>query len=435
MEKKKMRYIECLFIIIALICMSSGCIVDDMIGDAQGTLFEKVKFDDDSNYTAVAAEQAVDCEYYKSNGEITHGYDSLNTDKQKECYKAINEAVYKISEEANENNMYPIGKVTVNDGSFSELDMDVCIKAYLMDNPQVFWITNRYNYGSAGNQAIIQLFSYVSGTECQKMIGALNEEINKIMTSIPNNLKEYHLEKYIHNEVLEKCTYAKGINTAEDGWEEFTVYGALIDGSAVCEGYAHAMCMLLNKVGIDCYYANGYGENSPHMWNTVKIDGNWYHLDATWDDHDNAYFNYFNLNDKQIQSDHIISEKYEDKKSDESLGEVYNLFLPECNSDSANYFVVESTYIYDFEESREIMVEDLVNAAKNLDDIFTVKIDNSIDFQDAMDEMFNEDPYYMFDYIKEANEQLESGHKINDKNASIIMLENFNSVVVKLEYN
>ena len=418
----------------AMVSAVGGCALTNAVDDVKGELFEKVKFDDDSGYTAVTAEECVDCEYYESNGEITFGYDSLYTDSQRDCYKSIGEAVYKISEEANDYGVFPVVKVTVTDKNFSEKDMDICIKSYTMDHPEVFWVTNRYTYGSAGNQAVIQLYSYVGGVECRQMIAELNGKVEDIVTNIPSGLKEYHLEKYIHNTVLDGCSYADGVKTADDGWEEFTTYGALVNGSAVCEGYAHAMCMLLNKVGLNCYYANGYGESSAHMWNTVEIDGNWYHLDATWDDNENAFFNYFNLNDEQIKTDHVISPELDEIKDNESLGDVYNIFLPECVSDSANYFVVESTYIYDFEECRDVMVSDLVQSAENMDEMFTVKFDSGLDFNTAMDVMFNTEPYYMFDFIKEANMQLDSEHQINDSNVSIIILENFNSVVVKLEY-
>lgn len=417
-----------------IIVLLSGCSLNEAVDNIKGDVFENVKFDDDSSYTSVPAAESIDCEYYESNGEITFGYDSLYTESQINCYKSIGKAVYRISEEKGDTGFYPVGKVTVSDKDFTEKDMDICIKAYTMDHPEVFWLTNRYSYGSMGNKAVIQLYSYVSGKECQKYIETLNNTIDEIVTNIPSGLKQYHLEKYIHNTVLENCTYATGVTTSDDGWEEFTVYGALVNGRAVCEGYAHSMCLLLNKVGIDCYYANGYGENSPHMWNTVNIDGNWYHLDSTWDDNENAYFNYFNLDDDQIKEDHMISPLLDDIKDKESLGDVYNLYLPECSSDSANFFVVESTYIYDFEESNDIMVHDLVEAANNNDKLFTVKIDSAINFDNAIDVLFNKEPYYMFDYISQANKQISTGSKINDSNVSIIILENFNAVVVQLEY-
>lgn len=418
----------------AIITVFGGCGLTDAVENIQGELFENIKFEDDSGYTSIAPAESIDCQYYNANAAIRFGYNSLTTDSQRECYNAINQAVYKISEEVNEYGLYSIGKVVIEDKNFTEKDMNICIKTYTMDHPEVFWVTNRYTYGTGGNQAVIQLYSYLSGEQCKTYIAKLNSAVENIVTNIPNNLNEYHLEKYIHNTILSNCDYASDVKSAEDGWEEFTVYGALVKGSAVCEGYAHSLCLLLNKVGIECYYVNGYGESEPHMWNSVNIDGNWYHLDSTWNDNENTYYNYFNLTDEQIEKDHVISPLFSELTTDEQLPDAYNAYIPKCSSDSANYFVVESTYIYDFDECAETMVYDLVQAAQNGDEEFTVRFDSAMNFNDAMDEMFNEEPYYMFDYISQANEQLDSDKRLNEENLSIIILENFNSVVVKLGY-
>ena len=56
--------------------------------------------------------------------------------------------------------------------------------------------------------------------------------------------------------------------------------GPLCFGSSVCDGYAKAMNLLLNAVGIE---ADTVG-NDGHGWSLVKIDGEYYHVDPTWDD-------------------------------------------------------------------------------------------------------------------------------------------------------
>ena len=80
------------------------------------------------------------------------------------------------------------------------------------------------------------------------------------------------------------------------------------------------------------------------------------------------------------------------------------------------------------------MVSDLINAANDGDEMFTIRFSDDLDFKYALDVMFNAEPYYMFDYIGEANDSLDSSRRINDENLAIIMIENFNAVVVKLEY-
>ena len=64
-----------------------------------------------------------------------------------------------------------------------------------------------------------------------------------------------------------------------------TVYGALCDGYAQCEGYAFAFDYLCSKAGIDCFTVSGTNsEGALHAWNIVKLDDMWYNVDCTWDD-------------------------------------------------------------------------------------------------------------------------------------------------------
>ena len=60
----------------------------------------------------------------------------------------------------------------------------------------------------------------------------------------------------------------------------FTAYGALVNGLSVCQGYAEAMALFLNRLGIDNYIVM----SDVHAWNVLYVNGQWLHLDATWDD-------------------------------------------------------------------------------------------------------------------------------------------------------
>lgn len=74
------------------------------------------------------------------------------------------------------------------------------------------------------------------------------------------------------------CTYG------EDGSAPHTAYGALIEGKAVCDGYAEAFLLLCNAADIPCLLVSGTAEGIPHAWNLVFADGHWYHTDCTWSD-------------------------------------------------------------------------------------------------------------------------------------------------------
>lgn len=88
----------------------------------------------------------------------------------------------------------------------------------------------------------------------------------------------------------------------------FTAVGALVDGQAVCEGYARGMQYLLQRAGIECSLVTGINEkNEPHMWNLVTINGRNYHLDPTWDDVDDRIrYTFFNVTTDSITRTHTI---------------------------------------------------------------------------------------------------------------------------------
>ena len=62
--------------------------------------------------------------------------------------------------------------------------------------------------------------------------------------------------------------------------------GALLDGRAVCDGYAAAFCLLAEAAGIPCLTVTGEKDGIPHAWNLVNPDGTWYHMDCAADDAD-----------------------------------------------------------------------------------------------------------------------------------------------------
>ncbi len=436
-SKSLLRKSATLFLAAAvLMVFAPGC---NVVKSIQTELFDTMNFEDDSEYTAVEEVSSVECAYYSA-VSVTYGYDSLSSDTQRECYSSIVEQSYRISEDTSDNGLYAVGKVVVED-DFSEADMRVCILAVTMDHPEIFWISNQFSYGAMNGTTTLQMYSYVSGTQCAELVEEMDSALDEIMLGVPDGLNEYHLEKYIHDTLLDICGYADGVSTTSDGWTNFSAYGAIVQGSAVCEGYSYAFSLLLSKVGIYSYCVNGSGNDDLHMWNSVNIDGNWYHTDATWDDTDGAYHSYFNLSREQIETDHVIASLYTDMTDEQiagSEGETFNLFVPECTAESANFYVVESTYIYDFDECSDIMVYDLVAAAQNGDTEFYIRLDSSLDFQSSLDSMFYSEPYYLFGYISQANKQLTDdyggSYQINSENASIVILEKFNSIILKLEY-
>ena len=119
-------------------------------------------------------------------------------------------------------------------------------------------------------------------------IAKINEKIEVIKQEVINNnmTNREKIEAY-HDYIINHSSYdeqravdiKKGIeNTAE--YNSHKANGPLLEGKALCSGYSDAMKIYLDQLKIPNYKI----ANDDHIWNLVYIDGQWLHLDLTWDD-------------------------------------------------------------------------------------------------------------------------------------------------------
>ncbi|EGQ26811.1 hypothetical protein HMPREF9372_1202 [Sporosarcina newyorkensis 2681] len=136
--------------------------------------------------------------------------------------------------------------------------------------------------------------------------------------------------------------------------DSYTAYGALITGIAVCDGYTKAAQLLMNQLGIENQYVFGYGNGGAHSWNLVKLDGQYYFMDITWDDPvpntpGNVRYDYFLVTSKVLRKDHSWNEaswpvasssKYAYFNDFGKLIEDGNTYYYSSNSDNAKLYRV-----------------------------------------------------------------------------------------------
>ena len=81
-------------------------------------------------------------------------------------------------------------------------------------------------------------------------------------------------------------------------------YGALVNGYAVCQGYADAFKLICDKYKVPCVFISGSSDGVGHAWNAVQMDdGKWYLLDATWADQTwGIYYGYFLVGTETLDS-------------------------------------------------------------------------------------------------------------------------------------
>ncbi len=149
----------------------------------------------------------------------------------------------------------------------------------------------------------------------------INEINQKIEEIVKNEVKEEkdnrEIIRIIHDYIINNTRYDK--ERADHNvikYSSNTAYGVLFEGYGICSGYADAMALFLNYYHIPNYKV--VSEN--HVWNAVYLDGNWYHLDLTWDDpvlddtEKNAlYHDYFLITTEQLEklddTQHIYDKK------------------------------------------------------------------------------------------------------------------------------
>ncbi|MGN1112450.1 MAG: transglutaminase domain-containing protein [Acutalibacteraceae bacterium] len=369
--------------------------------------------------------------------DIKAGFDSLDNEAQRSLYNRMATDVYVVGSNKSDSGLYSIEKIYIYE-PITEKDIRVAMSAFKNDYPEVFWLSNRFSYISS-DSAEIQLYSVIPPEEITEKSEELIAAVSFFIGKIPPQLSEFERELKIHDLLLNSCVYNDEVESTSDDWVPFSIYGALVSGSAVCEGYSKAMQYLLSVFGIECNTVCGSGNGNLHQWNTVKIDGEWYHLDATWNDttDNRIFYDYFNVSDEVILYDHSIAKLYTDMTSEELCGskddgsdsKLFNVFTPKCNSVEANFYTRNSV-LYDGinDECTARIEERLIACVEGGNDTIYLMTDSTLDYNQAINTLFYEQPYQFFKCVEEVNYRL--GNVIDDESVSFLKRERHSIIEV-----
>lgn len=121
----------------------------------------------------------------------------------------------------------------------------------------------------------------------------LREKIDDILTDVDMSAPEIEKFLTIYKKLGKSIVYARDADgEPSDEDEAHNLKGGLLDGKCVCEGYALILKQVLKCAGIECRYVENWvdwkainpkSKTNFHAWNQVKIDGEWYNCDLTWD--------------------------------------------------------------------------------------------------------------------------------------------------------
>ncbi len=389
--------------------------------------------------TVVADE--IELSPYYEKKEMTYWYDRLSTNDERRLYNAIVENCDKITEERNvdtEKVRYTIKPIRLQNVKFEDKQVANVFSSVSEDNPNLFWLDSYYSYTSDNeNNFEITIRSYYNKKNQVKYKKQLNAVINSILKGLEPNMSEFERELYIHDYIVKNCKYKKNKNNRN----HYNMYGCLVEQTAVCEGYNDAFGFLLSCAGINSTSISGSestdgGDN--HVWSAVKLDGDWYHADVTWDDTKNySMYDYFNLTTKQIKKTHTIAPDYSDISSDDFFDQYgnyvnYNCKIPKCTKTKYNYYKYKGSNLSDM--NNNTLSEDLAKAAKNREPYFNIYVNpKTMNFRTTYDQLFSDELYTFQYYIKKANQIL--GAEVLRYNTVVLKKKSLNTINVELYYN
>lgn len=294
-------------------------------------------------------------------------------------------------------------KASFEDGPYEVYirDYNAAIHAVNYDYPQYFYYNSyadRYEY--SGERCMSASISYYDFED----LDAAKIEFEETADSIINNagitasMSDYEKAKRLHDVLIGWVEYNyEAAETSSKDSLTHTAYSAIVNHSAVCDGYAKAYQYLLYKVGVLSHIVTGYGQSDSapenHAWNIVWLDNNPYYVDVTWDDttlkgSDEGYisagisYRYFNMDDEMLKKDHTINKNiiYDSKKKlydEEDYSLEYD--LPVCSSLDENYYKKEGVWLTSENQNSDEIIDKIATMLAT-DVKARVYVDDEVDF-------------------------------------------------------
>lgn len=170
-----------------------------------------------------------------------------------------------------------------NEFYLTSADEDVISKVYhalLKDHPELFWVHNREevyttSYKGTDYCRFSPGYTYTE-QEISEIMTEMQNAVNEVNAEITQNASDYDKVKMIYTYLIDHTEY-------EASDDDQNIAGVFWKKKAVCAGYARAVQYLLEQLGIPCIYVEGSARDSDegHAWNIVKINEQYYYIDAT----------------------------------------------------------------------------------------------------------------------------------------------------------
>ena len=188
----------------------------------------------------------------------------------------------------------------------SESDFALIMTILYNDYPEFFYLCGTYGYDFRTNPLTGGIlitsvkFTYnMSKIDADAAAVELDRWEENILSLADPGFGELEYALFLHDYLASNYTYDES-DASRD------VYSMMKTGTAGCRGFALAYASLLQKAGLETSWASS--AEMDHVWNLVKINGQWYHADAACDslsrdDSGSVSHRYFLLNDIEMSDE------------------------------------------------------------------------------------------------------------------------------------
>lgn len=201
---------------------------------------------------------------------------SIESDNPVEDVDGMSVDEYIYQEALKRNPAINISSYNINVGNIESL-----VAGVLNENPDLYFVVGGWGYSYSGSIVTTVRLNYSDDEDLDDE--AFKKETKAALSLIDDSMSDLQKIIILHDYLAVNCEYDEE-NLLADTIPpmSYKSYGALVNRMAVCQGYALAYKYLLNKAGIECYMVESKSMN--HAWNLVKLDGEFYQVDVTWDD-------------------------------------------------------------------------------------------------------------------------------------------------------
>ena len=140
----------------------------------------------------------------------------------------------------------------------------------------LFFVAAGYSYSHVNGKATTITPQYnMTASETQNAQKIFQTETGKIVALVDADWSESKKAIFLHDYI---CTHFE----YDTSYSIYDAYQFLTKKKGVCQAYTLLYSYLLGQVGIESTVAESTAMG--HIWNVVRINNNWYHVDVTWDD-------------------------------------------------------------------------------------------------------------------------------------------------------